>query len=63
MSPGSLIFTQFISSWLTRRNSNLSMTEPGRRPVSPTLSIRTFRSIWAMMISRCLSSISTRCER
>ena len=60
--PGSLIFTHAIMSWLTRRNSNLSMTEPGRSGVSPTLSTRTFRSIWAMMISRCLSSISTRCD-
>ena len=36
------------------------MTEPGSRPVSPTDSTRTLRSIWATMISRCLSSISTR---
>jgi hypothetical protein len=63
VSPGSLILTQFISSWFLARNSNLSMTEPGKRPVSPTDSTRTLRSICATMISRCLSSISTRWER
>ena len=60
VSPGSLTLTQPCISTLFRRNSNLSTTEPGSKGVSPTDSIFTLRSIWLMMISRCLSSISTR---
>ena len=60
LSPFSVIRTHFCSSSFVDRNSNLSMTIPGRRLVSPGFSIRTFRNMRATMISICLSLISTR---
>jgi hypothetical protein len=59
-SPFSAIFRHLASSLLAARNSNLSITLPGSRVVSPIDSTRTLRSIWATMISMCLSLISTR---
>ena len=49
-----------MSRSLTSRKANLSITEPGNRPVSPIVSTFTLRSICATMISMCLSSMSTR---
>ena len=59
-SPGSLTLTHSFSRSLTSRKANLSMTDPGSRPVSPIVSTFTLRSICDTMISMCLSSMSTR---
>ena len=53
---------QLDSSSLALRNWNRSITNPGNKFVSPEDSIFTFRSIRAMMISQCLSLISTFCD-
>ena len=59
-APRFLILTQSRRRSFTSRNANLSMTDPGKSPVSPIVSTFTLRSIWLIVISMCLSSMSTR---
>ena len=60
LSPLSVTFTHLASSSLAVWNSKRSQIKPGSISLSPADSTFTLRSIRAMMISTCLSLISTR---
>ena len=59
LSPGSLTLPLPATASFASRKRNLSTTSLGRRSVSPGLSTRTLRSIWAMITSMCLSLMGT----
>ena len=63
LSPLSVMRRHFATASFAERKSNLSITAPGNKLVSPGDSIFTFRNICETMISMCLSLIFTLCER
>ena len=57
-SPPCSMMRSFVA-----RKTNLSTSESGRNSVSPASVTRTRRVIWAMMVSKCLSSMVASCVR